>query len=550
MDLHRKQPIVFNQCCTPDVSVAAAVVASCAIPVAMPAGRVVMPLTDPEGNTTTSVHRLVDGGAWANYPAFVYSDASFRRYHGLDVLPDDVVTLGFVIEGDEAPRFDDGVVSPRPPRPPEPDAVRTPGTSMSPYDRGSARHAGFAGALLTWTGLRWVAAIAMPAAISFFLLLWLADQRDDGFDAFDALTPELQYPAILLAGTAVLLTAYAAATFAAIQARFAYEAIDVGIPSLNAALAVGTGVPDWVGEHPDDRVVRLWSPAGVSTTRFRIGTRILQIAVCTAEVVAAQQLDKMFPEQPRASLDDVPRTSVDPVVYQPTHLSRPVKVLIWAAAVVGVAALGTRTGNPGAFFAILVLGPAIGGLFGWALVDEGSVLPRPSRLASPDAESVDVSDHLAGEPYHVSAVGLGVRAAALAGAVALGMLAITQRGRLSIAWFALYYVLFAAAGVWALKAFVYRRRVNQGLLGEAPPRRALLHAVVGAALLAGGVVWMGAVIDESTTDAAVAGDISDLALPTLATLIAAVGLGALVSVAFRLGATLNFNRYQAALDRR
>jgi hypothetical protein len=78
---------------------------------------------------------MVDGGAWANTPAFVYTDVSFREYHDLPPLPDDVVTRGFVIEGEAAPGDD----VPRPPAPPDPESVRTAGPGLSPFDRGSAR---------------------------------------------------------------------------------------------------------------------------------------------------------------------------------------------------------------------------------------------------------------------------------------------------------------------------------------------------------------------------------------------------------------------------
>lgn len=38
---------------------------------------------------------MFDGGAWANYPRFVFADASFRAFHQLDAVPDTVRTVGF-----------------------------------------------------------------------------------------------------------------------------------------------------------------------------------------------------------------------------------------------------------------------------------------------------------------------------------------------------------------------------------------------------------------------------------------------------------------------
>src|SRR5262249_35672554 len=98
VDLARKQPVVFNHVTSPQCAVATAVVASCAIPVVMPAGRVVMRNADG----TEEVHRIVDGGAWANYPAFVFKDPSFRKSRGLEPASTRP-TIGFVIDPADAP---------------------------------------------------------------------------------------------------------------------------------------------------------------------------------------------------------------------------------------------------------------------------------------------------------------------------------------------------------------------------------------------------------------------------------------------------------------
>jgi NTE family protein len=312
MDLHRKQPIVFNRTTTPNCSVAASVVASCAIPVAMPAGRVLMP-ADPESRTF-DVHRLVDGGAWANYPAFVYSDESFRAYYGLGELREGLQTLGFVLERDPPPMAPDGaeVPVPQPPPAPRPGDVHTPPGAMSPFDRGSARRVGIAGALLSWWGLRWVVAFGVPVLISTVMLQWFVRQGDNRFDSFAGLDEPLQAPAIVAAGAIILGAAYLSLTVAAIQARFAHEVIDIGLPSLRAALSVGTGVPDWIGHAANDRVVRLWSPAGITTTAFRVPDHLRDTAIVVAEQTAGTQLDRLFPEQPRVSFDAVARTRATP----------------------------------------------------------------------------------------------------------------------------------------------------------------------------------------------------------------------------------------------
>ncbi len=76
MDLANSHPMVFSRRTTPDVDVAGAVAASSAIPGAFPAGRGVF--MSPANGAT--VHALVDGGTWANYPSFVFQDRSFRTW--------------------------------------------------------------------------------------------------------------------------------------------------------------------------------------------------------------------------------------------------------------------------------------------------------------------------------------------------------------------------------------------------------------------------------------------------------------------------------------
>ena len=63
MDLATKQPVVFNHVTSPYCQVTDAVLASCAIPTGMRSRR----LAVLETGTTPRIHRLVDGGAWANF---------------------------------------------------------------------------------------------------------------------------------------------------------------------------------------------------------------------------------------------------------------------------------------------------------------------------------------------------------------------------------------------------------------------------------------------------------------------------------------------------
>ncbi len=92
-------PVLFCHETTPNLSVSAAVVASCALPVAFEPryGLVTDPATFSRGYATTSpLRRLQDGGVWANFPAFVFTDEAFRRFHGLPELSGEFI-LGFTL---------------------------------------------------------------------------------------------------------------------------------------------------------------------------------------------------------------------------------------------------------------------------------------------------------------------------------------------------------------------------------------------------------------------------------------------------------------------
>jgi predicted acylesterase/phospholipase RssA len=66
---------VFCHWTTPRVLVADAVIASSAIPAAFPSARAIFPSADG-----IWAQRMVDGGAWANFPRFVFHDPSFAAW--------------------------------------------------------------------------------------------------------------------------------------------------------------------------------------------------------------------------------------------------------------------------------------------------------------------------------------------------------------------------------------------------------------------------------------------------------------------------------------
>ena len=86
-DLSEEGPIVFNHIRTPKCQIAQAVVASAAIPGVFEW----MPLTKQERS-----HIIVDGGVAANFPMFVFTDRSFRKWADLPEHTGDVV--GFLLD--------------------------------------------------------------------------------------------------------------------------------------------------------------------------------------------------------------------------------------------------------------------------------------------------------------------------------------------------------------------------------------------------------------------------------------------------------------------
>jgi NTE family protein len=278
VDLARKQPVVFNHVTAPHCAVATAVVASCAIPVVMPAGRVVMRNADG----SEEVHRIVDGGAWANYPAFVFKDESFRKSRGLESAATRP-TIGFVINPPDTPGSG---ASEQP--------VALEGRHRSIFDRGSGAAAGVVGSLLNGRALRVGALVATPVVLAVTLLAWLRAQLNSFFPVVDVLPNVLEPLAVILLVLllATLMTVIAGVTI--VLLRFGRELFDVGLPSAVAALAVGPGVPDWVGRDANDLVVRLASPRGIKTTKFKIKEPVRVAAIAEARREAARQLDAMM----------------------------------------------------------------------------------------------------------------------------------------------------------------------------------------------------------------------------------------------------------------
>lgn len=93
VDANSGQPLPFSTQWSPDVPVAPAIIASCAIPVVFPS--VFIEVSD-YSTVLTPWRRLCDGGTFANFPGFVFTEQAFRDFYDLGPPPRPARTVGFV----------------------------------------------------------------------------------------------------------------------------------------------------------------------------------------------------------------------------------------------------------------------------------------------------------------------------------------------------------------------------------------------------------------------------------------------------------------------
>lgn len=334
IDLATRQPIVFSHELTPRMPVADAVVASCAIPVAFPPS-----LVEFDGE----VHRLADGGAYANYPSFVFEDPAFRAFHQLPP-PEDVPTIGFVLDqaGDEL----HGAAVPG--------VVRRVAFAT---DRGSVeRELGIVGATIGSPLVRW-SLILLPMLFAVITTLWLIAEADRSFPVIgslpDSLDP-LEDVGLLLLLLTVATVGIVGAAGGLVLARFGRELLDGGTMGAVAAMGVGPNVPYWVGASGTGRrrhiAVRLTVPRELTTLSFAAPSDVVERAIATARVTTSEHLSSAF----GAVGTDVSPTGAAPVGAVPDHtgpldgstgtrrrwamglLRRPTLTSLWVSVALGV----------------------------------------------------------------------------------------------------------------------------------------------------------------------------------------------------------------------
>ncbi|MCX6521492.1 MAG: patatin-like phospholipase family protein [Actinobacteria bacterium] len=361
MDLANGLPIVFSRRSTPSVDVAGAVAASCAIPGAFPAGRGVW--YDAEVGAT--VHQLVDGGVWANYPGFVFKDRSFRlwlraaseardRWSGTEDRAWDVEcdrpVVGFVIG--EPVRLETREVVGMVPMAGE--------RISSRYDRGPAStspqpglHA--FGAVLS-NDLARLVVLASTAALIVLGLVHGSIMIRRTAANLDNWLPSVVFPFALVGLLSLAFTAAVASLAVVVSLIVSGRLIaDTLLPSIRSLIAVPTGVPAWVGLGDDGVVIIV--PAGrLTTIDFAVDDDVRREAL---EAAYRSTHDQLCDERNRAILDALLAGERPEVPLPVLQVSSP------------VASLDVRRGAWRRAIAVVLATAAIG-LLAWWAVDKGS----------------------------------------------------------------------------------------------------------------------------------------------------------------------------------
>lgn len=313
LDLVTRTPLVFNHRSTPRASVPEAVVASCAIPGAFNPGRAVV--DGPHGSVV--VHRLVDGGAWANYPDFIFRDPSFFAW--LTLAVDEAERDACRSElAEMAERTTIGfLLGSAPQRAPLPVATMVGAHAKVPagYDLGIMRTTGKAAEYLV---SRVLGTRALRVLVLIAILIWGVGALG-GLTRFTRLASSFSasLPAgvhvviVLFLPLVVLFVLLMVLTTSVVVLGAGRALTESVIPAGRAALGVATGVAPWAGVDARDHVVVI-DAVGVKTTDFGLSQSRQQAVIKEARSQASDQLDRILPEaQPKTFTP----TIFDPIYY-------------------------------------------------------------------------------------------------------------------------------------------------------------------------------------------------------------------------------------------
>jgi predicted acylesterase/phospholipase RssA len=296
MDLATGLPVVFCRRTTPNVEVAGAVAASAAIPGAFPAGRAVF---DAHGEGAV-VHQLVDGSSWANYPAFIFQDRSFRTWLQGEaqagstwsdedradwIAEGERPVVGYVL-GDPEPLEQRNSIGFVPLD--GPDVNRR--FDQGPTYTSPKRVTYLFGALLSSDWARLVIGIALLIWVTLsVVVLPVAFRR---FSTWLALwMPDFLYPIALVGALAVVVVAMLVAIVAIGGLILVGRLVaDTLLPSVKAVLGVPLEVAPWIGLGDDSVVIRVPDDA-LSTVNFDVDPEVRAAAIEVAHDGASRQFD-------------------------------------------------------------------------------------------------------------------------------------------------------------------------------------------------------------------------------------------------------------------
>jgi predicted acylesterase/phospholipase RssA len=277
VDVADRQPLVFHRRTAATLSVSKAVVASSSIPFAFRPSR----LRVVKGGTT-EVHRLMDGGVWANYPDFVFRDPSFGAFHGTDLNSPTVI--GFALE-----------------------QRATAATRPEQFEEwGFGQHADKGAGLKGWMRnplirvyLLTIVPIVLTAEVMWTLshygLLVIEDHVASGAIPSWLVGPAEWFNGFFTRFTPFLWLSMAAVfAFAVAMLLLGATLIDSGLSALRTLMAVGTDVPYWSGSHPDDHLIRLTVPDDLKTMTFKLPAHRIETIVEDARNEAADQLAQIL----------------------------------------------------------------------------------------------------------------------------------------------------------------------------------------------------------------------------------------------------------------
>lgn len=293
LDLERRSPVVFHHLLTPDVAVAASVMASSAIPGALPSGRLVV---DVDG--ALEAHQLVDGGAWANFPIFVFKDRLFRSWlaarvpgardrntsDDTDVIgrEDGVTTLGFLLDN-RIPIGTNSRVS----------LTYPPDRRVSTFVRGTSRTSGqtvlYTLDLLLGSNLgRLTASSALSALVGIMMLSLPRTVRAVGAASHGA--PWMLGSMAAFMAAAVVVSGLMIAIVVILFVGLSRAVTKTVVPAASAALSAVTGEPPWVMERTDRFAAVVVRHGRLKTLGFRADSSAHQEAVRLAACSTREQL--------------------------------------------------------------------------------------------------------------------------------------------------------------------------------------------------------------------------------------------------------------------